>query len=155
MKIAQKILINVSKQKVLNFFDLLAKDPSLYKFESHQGVFPVSGNLREIGSIFETKETFSFITLTLRFETKEVDPNGSFKFKMIKPFSVLNIWGEFRIEENDEEKTNLGLIVYGEKDSILTTIIQSIFFLSPIRFLVQKQTWRELVFLKEMIEKSF
>ncbi len=154
MEIAQSIVINASKQKVLDFFDLLAKDPSLYKFNSHQGVFPVSGNLREVGSIFETKETFSFIALTLRFETKEVDPNGSFKFKLIKPFAPFNIWGEFRIKPTDEKRTELFLIVYGKPENIFEGALQMKLFFSPARFLVKKQTWSELVFLKKMIENK-
>lgn len=153
MKIEQSIIIDSPKHHVVDFFNQLVENPGKYKFDTHGGIFPIEGSLNEVGSIFETVETFGFITIKLRFETIEVNDAGSFKFRLIGPISFINIFGEFSVMDFNERSSKLSLIVYGNNTGCLTLIFQLLIFYTPIRFLIKQQTYSELEFIRDIIQK--
>jgi hypothetical protein len=134
------------------YFRSIEKNPQKYSFDTHQGVYPIEGNLSEKGAIFETREKFLFFPIRLKFETLKTGDNF-FAFRLIEPFKLLNIKGRFYIRETEEGSTNIYLAVYSKTAGMMEHIFLGLIFVSPIRILIRKQLKRELDFIKNEVEK--
>jgi hypothetical protein len=152
-KIKRHITIRKPKEEIIRVFDYIKENPDKYSFKTHQGIFPVKGNLTESGSIFQTKERFAFLPITLTFSTLG-KTEDSFEFKLIKPLKNLEIVGEFKVKEITKEKSQLFLSVFSENDYVINHIILAIIFISPVRIFIAKQLSRELRFIKGMVKEK-
>jgi len=149
-KIKKSVIVNSSKTKLVKWFSNLSQEPSAYSFDSHEGIFPINGDLTKKGSTFATKEKFSLFTLKLMFEVIHVDQD-KFEFQLVQPLKILNIAGSFDIKKLSRDKTRLSLSVYSN-GTVLQKILSLLLFLSPARFLVGKQIRKEVEFVKSNLE---
>ncbi|MBD3362211.1 hypothetical protein GF362_00650 [Candidatus Dojkabacteria bacterium] len=154
MKIFSETFVDSNIETIIDYFYKVSTNPDIYKMDSHKGIIPVKGKIIEEGAIFETREKFLLIFLRLRFITTKTKANKSFTFKLIKPFSYLNIMGKFVLQQN-KEKVSLKLVVFNDPNShFLSKMVSTLIFYSPIRFLIKKQISKEVQMIENSIEES-
>jgi len=154
-QIQAKCLINASMERVENWFKQLEKDPKLYRFDTHQGVEVVEGNLSQVGSVFTTKESFLGIMIELKFKVSKVTKN-SYEFVVISPgwLKKLEVMGKFALLPVTKNQTILQLLVFNKTNSFFSRIVSMLFlYLSPVRLLIAKQIDKEVRLVKEGVEK--
>ena len=148
-RIKRFVDIRKSKEEVKKTFDYIQQNPKKYSFDTHEGIFPVEGNLTQPGSLFKTKERFWYIPLTLTFTTLGTSEEA-FEFKLIKPLKNLEIIGEFRLQKLQENKTRLFVTIYSENENILNHLALALIFITPIRTIISRQLKKELKFIKNL-----
>jgi hypothetical protein len=151
-KIRRSIVIRKSKKEMIDVFDYIQNNPNKYSFKTHRGIFPVKGKFTSKGSVFQTKERFGFLPITLTFTTIGKTEDG-FEFKLTKPLKNLEVLGEFNVREIGENKSRLFLSVYSENDCAVNHILLAFIFISPTRMLISNQLNRELKFIRRLTTK--
>ncbi|HBH13683.1 MAG TPA: hypothetical protein DDX29_11315 [Clostridiales bacterium] len=149
-------IIDQPAKKVIAWFKSLEKNPSKYRFDTHQGVEVLEGSLLKQGSKFATREKFLFVTIGLSFKTIKVEEN-MFEFKVIEPKLIkkLGVRGKFEVLPVSDFQSRLDLIVYSRAKTFFTRIaVALLLYLSPIRVIVSRQLFKEIRFVKKQVESK-
>ncbi|MBN2015984.1 hypothetical protein JW766_04075 [Candidatus Dojkabacteria bacterium] len=156
MKILRAIKINADKYSVVKWFKSLSSSPELYRFDSHQGIYPQKGKIDQPGAIFETREKFLFLFIKLKFQTIRIVEDKEFIFRLIRPFSFLDIYGNFEYEDYSPNYITLKLKTFHKNNdgNVFKSLLASLLFYTPIRILISGQLTKELTFIKNSIEKN-
>lgn len=154
MEISYSCNVKASSKDILDLFKLLSDDPTNYKMDSHEGVFPIEGRINEVGGIFETREKFLGVTIRLRFQTIEVSEESGFGFKVIKPSLFSNLKGYYIFEEAKSSSIILTLRIMRENTSnIIKKIISGVLFIFPFKKLIERQITKEVLMVKDLVEQ--
>ena len=148
-KIRRYKIIRKPKKDIVNVFDYIEKNPDKYTFKTHKGIFPIKGSLIDEGSVFQTREGPNFFPITLTFSTLGTTKD-SFEFRLIKPFKMLDIIGEFKVKEITKNKSQLFLTIYSENEYVLNHILLAIIFIFPVRLVISSQLNNELKLIKRL-----
>ncbi len=155
MNIKAETKIKAERSKLFALFKKLTSKPELYKMETHEGIFPVKGNLEEPGAIFYTKEQLGGFPAKLYFKVVSINPPEIFTFKLIKPLKFLDIKGDFKTKAIDKETTLLTLQIYQDKSSsIIKRLLAAPIFFFPIRNVVKAQITKEVELVKNLMRQQ-